>query len=177
MPTKFGRTRLKPFVIRPVVLGALVSSIVGLANAQTASQPNSVPTTSSGQNSGAVTLYSPGANRDNSNRTRSPIKHVILLIGENRTFDHVYATYTPPHGQKVNNLLSEGIVNADGTPGPNVAKAQQWQASQPGDFSLSPTRTSAYTNLPLINTGGAPTQAYLSSVAQAQSIEPGLPTA
>ena len=25
--------------------------------------------------------------------TRTPIKHVIFLIGENRTFDHVFATY------------------------------------------------------------------------------------
>lgn len=26
-------------------------------------------------------------------RTATPIKHVIVIIGENRTFDHVYATY------------------------------------------------------------------------------------
>ncbi len=58
-----------------------------------------------------------------------PSKHVILLIGENRTFDHVFATYTPPRGQSVENLLSEGIVKADGTAGANVAKAEQWQAS------------------------------------------------
>ena len=28
-------------------------------------------------------------------RTATPIKHVIVLIGENRTFDHVFATYVP----------------------------------------------------------------------------------
>ena len=28
------------------------------------------------------------------NATRSPIQHVIMIIGENRTFDHVFATYT-----------------------------------------------------------------------------------
>jgi phospholipase C len=28
-------------------------------------------------------------------RTLTPIKHVIVIIGENRTFDHVYATYKP----------------------------------------------------------------------------------
>ena len=27
--------------------------------------------------------------------TATPIKHVIVLIGENRTFDHVFATYVP----------------------------------------------------------------------------------
>ena len=26
---------------------------------------------------------------------RTPIEHVIMIIGENRTFDHVFATYTP----------------------------------------------------------------------------------
>jgi phospholipase C len=40
----------------------------------------------------------------------------------------LYGTYVPKNrGERVNNLLSEGIVNADGTPGPNFAKAQQYQ--------------------------------------------------
>ena len=42
--------------------------------------------------------------------TASPITHVIVIIGENRSFDHVFATYQPKHGETVNNLLSEGIV-------------------------------------------------------------------
>jgi phospholipase C len=182
MPTKFGSTRLKPFV-----LCALATSMVGLANAQTANPPNdatfrtNVPTSATtpvnGQPGGIVTLYNPNDGQDASNHTRTPIKHVILLIGENRTFDHVFATYTPPAGQTVNNLLSEGIVKADGTPGPNAAKAQQWQASQTGDYSNSPTLTSAYTNLPQMNTGSAPTQPYLASAAQAEAIEPALPSA
>ncbi len=28
-------------------------------------------------------------------QTRTPIKHVIVIIGENRSFDHVFATYKP----------------------------------------------------------------------------------
>src|ERR1700735_1645329 len=51
----------------------------------------------------------------NDGDTRSPIKHVIVIIGENRSFDHVYATYKPAKGEKVNNLLSEKIINEDGT--------------------------------------------------------------
>jgi phospholipase C len=182
MPTKFGRTRLKPFV-----LCLLATGIVGLANAQTSNSQNdanfraNVPGTATtpvhGQPGGIITLYNPSNGQDASLHTRTPIKHVILLIGENRTFDHVFATYTPPAGQSVNNLLSEGIVNADGTPGPNAAKAAQWQASQAGDYSNSPARTSAYTNLPQMNTGGAPTQPYLASAAQAAAIEPALPSA
>jgi phospholipase C len=29
---------------------------------------------------------------------RTPIKHVIIIVGENRTFDHVFATYKPKTG-------------------------------------------------------------------------------
>ncbi len=39
-------------------------------------------------------------------RTRTPIKHVIVIIGENRTFDHIFATYKPKQGETVDNLLS-----------------------------------------------------------------------
>src|ERR1700739_4870573 len=49
--------------------------------------------------------------------TKSPIKHVIVLIGENRTFDHLFATYVPKSRDSVKNLLSEGLINADGSPG------------------------------------------------------------
>ncbi len=72
--------------------------------------------------------------------TRTPIKHLIVLIGENRTFDHVFATYVPRHGESVSNLLSKGIINADGTPGPNFALAQQFEA-------LPPFRTKYFTSL------------------------------
>ena len=51
------------------------------------------------------------------NDTATPIKHVIVIIGENRSFDHVFATYVPKTGQTVWNLLSERIMKADGTPG------------------------------------------------------------
>ena len=72
--------------------------------------------------------------------TDSPIKHVIVLIGENRTFDHLFATYVPKSGESVKNLLSEGIINADGTPGPHFSKAAQFQA-------VAPFRTSYYSSL------------------------------
>src|ERR1700685_2029557 len=49
--------------------------------------------------------------------TTTPIKHVIVIIGENRTFDHVYATYKPKEGETISNLRSKGIGNLAGTPG------------------------------------------------------------
>src|SRR5271170_2901452 len=80
-------------------------------------------------------------------RTSSPIKHVIVIIGENRSFDHVFATYVPRRGQTVHNLLSEGIIQLDddknAIPGPNFYKAQQLSASDLGSqdtFLLSPPK-------------------------------------
>ncbi len=64
-------------------------------------------------------------------RTETPIKHVIVLIGENRTFDHVFATYVPKSRDSVSNLLSKRIINADGTPGPRFSEAAQFQAIPP----------------------------------------------
>src|SRR2546423_11341522 len=68
-------------------------------------------------------------------RTATPIKHVIIIVGENRSFDHLFATYVPRHAEEgIRNLLSEGIVNADGTPGPHFARAHQYQiSSAPND--------------------------------------------
>ena len=89
-------------------------------------------------------------------RPRTPIEHVILIIGENRSFDHVFATYTPKAGETVNNLLSEGIVKEDGTPGRNFAKAAQNQASDTTTYQLSPPGQTPYSVLPPAMTDGAP---------------------
>jgi phospholipase C len=89
--------------------------------------------------------------------TATPIKHVIVVVGENRTFDHIFATYQPKPGNTVNNLLSEGIVKADGTPGPNFSKAVQYSADVTGSstFQLAPTTGKApYTVLPAPLNGG-----------------------
>src|SRR5689334_8973529 len=60
--------------------------------------------------------------------TASPIKHVIVIVGENRTFDHIFATYKPKAGEHVDNLLSKGIIDEDGSPGPNYSLAVQYSA-------------------------------------------------
>jgi phospholipase C len=73
-----------------------------------------------------------GGNNDpaHSVKTASPIKHVIILIGENRGLDHTFGVYKPKgRGETISNLLSKGIVNEDGSPGPNFAKAQQFSAA------------------------------------------------
>jgi phospholipase C len=65
-------------------------------------------------------------NNQNDKNTTSPIKHVIIIMGENRTFDHVFATYQPKPGQTVSNLLSKGIIDINGNPGANYLSAQQY---------------------------------------------------
>jgi phospholipase C len=104
--------------------------------------------------------------------TITPIKHVIVIIGENRSFDHVFATYVPKNGQTVNNLLSEGIIALDSgknaIAGPNFSKAHQVAASDLGGtdaFLLSPP-TSLFPNdqLPAPLVGGpSGAQGYFSS--------------
>ena len=116
---------------------------------------------------------------NNDNNTRTPIKHVIVIIGENRSFDHVFATYKPKDGQTVLNLLSEGIVNSNGTPGPNFSKAQQLAATDTASdaFLLSPPKQDFPNNqLPSPLVGG-PYDSYVSgdSISLAEASENGLP--
>jgi phospholipase C len=118
------------------------------------------------------------ATPDNDNNTTSPIKHVIVIIGENRSFDHVFATYQPVAGQTVNNLLSEKIINANGTPGPNFAKAHQLAGTDktPDPFLMNPNPKAEFAGdvLPAPLTGG-PKVSYVPSLADAQASENGLP--
>src|SRR5580692_3071566 len=107
--------------------------------------------------------------------TRTPIKHVLLIIGENRSFDHLLGLFRPGPGQSVLNLLSEGILNADGSPGPNFVRARQWQASATGSYSIHPAKTAPFAVLPPPNTDNAPTNPPFASVDAARAAEPALP--
>ena len=110
--------------------------------------------------------------------TTSPIKHVIVIIGENRSFDHIFATYEPKTGETVKNLLSEGIIKADGTPGPNYSLSLQNSASDTGTYSNHPGGKTLYGSIPPVVTGG-PEVAYgeqlldAGYITTAYQIEPG----
>jgi phospholipase C len=123
------------------------------------------------------------AQTDNDNKTTSPIKHVIVIIGENRSYDHVFATYVPKSGQTTMNLLSEGIIKADGTPGPNFEKAHQRAAVDLGEkrggdpFLMSPPKLDFGGDvLPAPLVGGAK-DSYIpnDSISLAEASENGLP--
>ncbi len=125
--------------------------------------------------SGAVPAPAP----DHDGDTRTPIKHVIVIIGENRSFDHVFATYVPKPGQTVWNLLSERIIKADGTPGTNFYKVEQTAAvdDSSDQFLLSPSKVSfAGDVLPAPLVGGAE-DSYIpsDSLSLAKASEQGLP--
>jgi phospholipase C len=95
-------------------------------------------------------------------RTATPIKHVIILIGENRGLDHTFGVYKPKGaGQTISNLLSKHIVNDNGAPGPDYRLAQQYAVtSQPFWYFGAPNKAKTpygSSNMPQPNTNGAPT--------------------
>jgi phospholipase C len=95
-------------------------------------------------------------------KTATPIKHVIILIGENRGTDHTFGVYKP-HGknQTISNLLSKGIVNENGSPGPNFSLSRQFQVSPQKLYYVgAPDKAKAAYGergqMPEPNTNGAP---------------------
>jgi phospholipase C len=112
--------------------------------------------------------------------TATPIKHLIVIIGENRSFDHVFGTYTPKHGQTISNLLSKRIVHADGSPGQRFPRAAQFKVAPQPDFFISADRAAKtpFTTLPPPDLNGVPQKASDTNVfppyatlAKAQAVE------
>ncbi|MFT5588140.1 MAG: acid phosphatase [Bradyrhizobium sp.] len=81
-------------------------------------------------------------------QTTTPIEHVIVLVGENRTFDNMFGAYQPKRGQTIANLLSKGIIKADGSPGPRYADAAQKTAENFGAYTPTPKTVGTYPTLP-----------------------------
>jgi len=96
----------------------------------------------------AALACSTGTVQADSSNTTTPIKHVIIVVGENHTFDNMFGTYKPKHGQTIRNLRSEGIVNADGTPGPNFDKAAQNVGLDLTRYHAKTPSVDTYTTLP-----------------------------
>ena len=89
-----------------------------------------------------------GAHDTMAQGTKTPIRHLIVVIGENMSFDNLYGTYEPPPGQSLSNLLSKGIVNAEGSPGPHFALAAQETATVRERYLVTPARSGPYESLP-----------------------------
>src|SRR5262245_8920253 len=135
-----------------IALAAMASGPTGLARTSAAQRTASDQESHEGDGGGV--------------RTATPIKHVVVIIGENRTFDNVYGTYQPKHGQHVSNLLSRGIVRADGSPGPNSATATQFRLTTINPVRyfidtntlISPGKVAYSPFLPTPEAGSAPPQ-------------------
>jgi phospholipase C len=114
-------------------------------------------------------------------RTATPIKHVIIIVGENRSFDHLFATYVPARrDERVRNLLSERIINADGTPGPKFARAHQYEitsAPNGGKYFSSAGLASKtlYGTLPAPDLGGVGAVSPYIGILSIPGGDPGLP--
>ena len=82
---------------------------------------------------------------------RSPIEHVIVIVGENHTFDNVFGGYIPSPGQTVLNLLSQDIIDDNGKPGRNFSLARQRMAKDDPKnplYTIDPMRNGPYLKLP-----------------------------
>jgi phospholipase C len=126
----------------------------------------------------AAAAAAAGERSTNDSNTATPIKHVIVIIGENRTFDHLFGTYQPVNkGESVLNLLSEGIVNADGTPGKNYSSVTQNQTLNTVSYQISPMTKTPFMKLPapLAPSGGFLNgEAPFSNIEDATTYENGL---
>jgi phospholipase C len=80
--------------------------------------------------------------------TATPIKHVIIVVGENHTFDNLFGTYQPRSGRSIANLLSRGIVRADGSPGEHFDLGAQMIGRDTERYHAVTPSTAAYTTLP-----------------------------
>ena len=82
--------------------------------------------------------------------TRTPIKQLFVVAGENVSFDTLFGTYTPSSRESIHNLLPQRIVNANGSPGPDHWKAAQYDsANQHGRYPVEPMPIIAATALML----------------------------
>jgi phospholipase C len=129
-------------------------------------------------NAGAV---DPDKAADRSHTT-TPIKHVIVVLAENSSFDHAFGTYRPRNGQHIGNLLSKGIVNEDGTPGPNFSKARQFTVTPQSQYFVGApdVAKTPYVTLPTPDLNGVPVTASdttpppFATAAAAHAAEPSL---
>src|ERR1035438_5804970 len=76
--------------------------------------------------------------------TTTPIQHLIVIVGENQSFDSLFGTYLPPGGSAFRFARTQGIGFSDGRPGPNFARAAQRRALPTTHYSLDPPRAAPY---------------------------------
>jgi phospholipase C len=89
-------------------------------------------------------------------QTATPIAHLIVVVGENLSFDNLFGTYESRSNAKIRNLLSQGIVNRDGSPGPEFSMAAQRRAEVRDVYQVMPHIVGTYGEVPRPGTTYAP---------------------
>ena len=80
-------------------------------------------------------------------QTATPIEHLLVVVGENLSFDSLFATYRPRSDGKIRSLLSQGIVDRYGDPGPEFPKAAQRRAAARDSYQVTPHVVGTYGEL------------------------------
>jgi phospholipase C len=89
-------------------------------------------------------------------QTATPIEHLIVVVGENLSFDNLFGAYRPQSNAKIRNLLSQEIVNRDGSPGTEFTRAAQRRAEVRDAYQVAPHIVGTYGELPRPGTTYAP---------------------
>jgi phospholipase C len=89
-----------------------------------------------------------GPARAQASRPTTPLEHLVIVVGENLSFDNLFGTYEPRSGAAIHNLLSEAIVNRDGSAGSDFAKAAQRRAEVHDLYQVTPPIVGTYSMLP-----------------------------
>ena len=104
--------------------------------------------------------------------TATPIKHLIVVIGENRGFDHVFGAYIPRPDQGIANLLSRGIINKDGSPGPNFGEAAQFTVAPQAKYFIGApdgSKTELTAKHVILASGSIPTELPVTTAASREN--------
>jgi len=92
------------------------------------------------------------------------IKHVVVLMLENRSFDHIFGFAQPAHGQVIENLVGGGFSNLLDPSKPESATNPRFPASQPAPFAVhdkdGPSHSFNGTSVQLCNDSSGPSAAH-----------------
>ena len=116
------------------ILGVSASLALALIACSSSNNSNSTASTSGG---GSTTATTPPVSAQDALATKTPIKHLVVIFSENRSFDHYFGTY--PNAQ--NPLNEPAFVAAAGTTTPNNLNQKSLLTNNPN--SLNPANNAA----------------------------------
>ncbi len=142
--------RYRPLELKVRVCAAIALFALGSAPARPAEPParKISPMAAAVAAAIAAAPHAPTAAQARDQATTTPIKHLIVVLGRGRSFDHLFGAYRSIPGDRVRNILSEGVIDTLGRPGPNFAEAAQNEAIDTAAYSISPIRVRPYARLP-----------------------------